>query len=220
MLIRTYALYGRNNRLLAWLIGFGACLIAMCSWTVHGQDAIPVNIYPGCHLGVSRTTGYHLSASWIALFLFDTTIFSLTMFRTYITRRRLGVEAGNLPLHRLMSRDVRVFQLANSNLIGTLQKIGPLLRGSLSTFANCISVSMISRLMLNLHDRAGNAGILSQINQYINQYDFGEDIPFDAEELVGSHPPSPPIPPPSSRAAPSSESEVPEILEARRSFTD
>ncbi|KAJ7115104.1 hypothetical protein C8R43DRAFT_1156304 [Mycena crocata] len=166
MILRTYALYERNNRLIVCLLALGVGLIAVSSWTVHGQTAIPVQIFPGCHLGVTQTTGYHLSASWIALFLFDSIIFGLTMFRTHSTRLHLG-GGENLPIHMLLVRDGALYfaamALANLANIITYYLTGPLIRGSLSTFANCVSVTMMSRLMLNLHAQA-HVGVLSQSN--------------------------------------------------------
>ncbi|KAJ6571467.1 hypothetical protein B0H19DRAFT_1372546 [Mycena capillaripes] len=181
-ILRTYALYSRSNRVLGGLVVLGVCLIAVSSWTVHGQHAIPVTVFPGCHLGVTESTfvfsliplplfttssrGYHLSVSWVALFLFDATIFGLTIFKTYSTRLPLG-GGRDIPLHMLIARDGAMYfaAMAFANLANIMTYIlaGPLLRGSFSTFANCVSVSMMSRLMLNLYAKA-NTGILSQLN--------------------------------------------------------
>ncbi|KAF8874539.1 hypothetical protein BD779DRAFT_1566256, partial [Infundibulicybe gibba] len=55
--------------------------------------------------------------------------------------------------------------MALSNLanILTFYFCGPFLRGGLSTFSTSISVTMMSRLMLNLHETA-NVGIFSSYN--------------------------------------------------------
>ncbi|KAJ7487970.1 hypothetical protein FB451DRAFT_1226075 [Mycena latifolia] len=180
MLLRTWALYGRDKRVLGSLVALGACLLAVCSWAVQGQKAIPVAIYPGCHLGVSEISGYHLSATWAALFLYDSIVFGMTLFKTYSTRRQLG-SGNNLPIHRLIVRDGALYfaamALANLANIVTYYSTGPLLRGSLGTFANCISITMMSRLMLNLHEQA-NVGILTQMDQLR----FEESIPLDFRE--------------------------------------
>ncbi|KAJ7637350.1 hypothetical protein DFH06DRAFT_1302758 [Mycena polygramma] len=180
-ILRTYALYGRNKRLLWCLLILGACLIALSSWTVYGQHAIPVTVFPGCHLGVTERTGHHLSASWFCLFLFDLIIFVLTVSKTYSTRRLLG-GGEELPLHMLMVRDGAMYfaAMAFANLanIITYYSTGPLIRGSLSTFANCVSVSMMSRLMLNLHAKA-NAGVFSQLNNTTTTLDFQEPEPAE-----------------------------------------
>ncbi|KAJ6484496.1 hypothetical protein C8R47DRAFT_1321556 [Mycena vitilis] len=204
-ILRTYALYSRNKRLLWCLLILGACLIALSSWTVYGQHAIPVTVFPGCHLGVTEGTGHHLSASWFCLFLFDLIIFVLTVSKTYSTRRLLG-GGDELPLHMLMVRDGAMYfaAMAFANLanIITYYSTGPLIRGSLSTFANCVSVSMMSRLMLNLHAKA-NAGVFSQLNNtQLNDttttLDFREPEPEPTEESGGplTIAPTTPVPEP------------------------
>ncbi|KAK6992652.1 hypothetical protein R3P38DRAFT_2802218 [Favolaschia claudopus] len=55
-ILRTYAFYSRDKRVLACLIGLGVFLVAVCSWTVHGQHTIPATILPGCHLGITERT--------------------------------------------------------------------------------------------------------------------------------------------------------------------
>ncbi|KAJ7067078.1 hypothetical protein C8F01DRAFT_1365243 [Mycena amicta] len=154
MIIRTFALYSRNKRVLVFLIVVSACFIGVSVWAEHGQHAIPATALPGCHLGASETTGYHLSASWIALFVFDTLIFALTLHKTVATRRDVGFDAP-LPLHMALVRDGALYfaamAFANLSNIVTEYLTGPLIRGSLSTFANCVSISMMCRLMLNLH---------------------------------------------------------------------
>ncbi|KAF8206848.1 hypothetical protein K438DRAFT_449151 [Mycena galopus ATCC 62051] len=155
--------------------------MAVSSWTVHGQHTIPVTVFPGCHLGIAARTGYHLSASWVALFLFDATILALTLLKTRSTRLLLG-GGEEIPLHMLIMRDGAMYfaAMAFANLanIITYYLAGPLIRGSLSTFANCVSLSMMSRLMLNLHAKA-NTGILSELN-------FEEAAPLDVREPVES----------------------------------
>ncbi|KAJ6591412.1 hypothetical protein B0H10DRAFT_779146 [Mycena sp. CBHHK59/15] len=202
MILRTYAFYGRNRRLLWMLVVIGVCLTAVCVWTVLGQRATAVKVLPGCHLGVSVSTGYHLAASWEALLLFDSIIFGLTIYQSYSARRRVGVQA-RMPLHTLIMRDGAMYfaamVLANLTNIITYYVTGPLLRGSMSTFANCVSVSMMSRLMLNLHEKAG-VGILTQLNAS----QFPDDIPLSVSVVrtdnVINVPPMPDTPSASTRA--------------------
>ncbi|KAJ7624879.1 hypothetical protein FB45DRAFT_751509, partial [Roridomyces roridus] len=178
LIIRTYALYGRDKRILALLLTGAVCLIAALSWAEQGQQSIPDSLFPGCNLGITLQRSVHiidLSVSWIAVFLFDTLILSLTVRRTYLLRRELG--GGSMPLHMLIARDYFAMALANlTNIItyyvcSVSRRISsthihshmtqPLLRGSLATFSNCVSVSIMSRLMLNLHEEA-STGILSE----------------------------------------------------------
>ncbi|KAJ7751492.1 hypothetical protein DFH07DRAFT_960904 [Mycena maculata] len=109
--------------------------------------------------------------------------------------------------------------MAMANLANiTTYFVPPLLPGSLSTFANCnsISVLMMSRLILNLHERAGSVGILSQINEH----DVGENIPLDVrEERNESRPITLAITPTNPLPQRQSEPEGAGISEVRRSFT-
>ncbi|KAJ6564984.1 hypothetical protein DFH09DRAFT_1158258 [Mycena vulgaris] len=194
MILRTYALYDRDTRVLVFLVSIGVCLLAVCSWAVHDQQAIPVTIFPGCHQGVTKSNGYHLSATWAALFLFDSIIFGLTMRKIYSTRIRMG-SGELLPLHMLIVRDGALYfgamALANLGNIITYYLGGPLTRGSLSTFANCVSISLMSRLMLNLHEKT-DVGILS-----FRDSQFEESLPMNFRD-PSEYPPLPPseYPPP------------------------
>ncbi|KAF8890463.1 hypothetical protein BD779DRAFT_1517895 [Infundibulicybe gibba] len=69
-----------------------------------------------------------------------------------------------LPMITLFLRDggiyFAVMALANLANILTFYFCGPFLQGGLSTFSSSISVTMMSRFMLNLHETA-NIGIFS-----------------------------------------------------------
>ncbi|KAF7327975.1 hypothetical protein MKEN_00377800 [Mycena kentingensis (nom. inval.)] len=164
--LRTWALYNRSKLVLCGLLGLGAVLGALVFWAEHNHWQHPVIVasVPGCHIGVSyMTTAYHLSASWGALFVYDTLIFGLTLKRTISTRREYGPDAP-MPLHKLIVRDGAIYfafmAFGSLSNIATNVLTGPLLRGSLATFASCVSVCMMCRLMLNLH-RVAHLGVLS-----------------------------------------------------------
>ncbi|KAJ7206845.1 hypothetical protein GGX14DRAFT_698347 [Mycena pura] len=203
MSIRIYALYDRNNRLLACLVMLGTCLVAICFWTLHHQHVFPFRFLLGCHPGISQSTGYHLSASWVVLFLFDSLMFGLMLYKTYTTWRSFG---GDLPLHILIMRDGALYfvVMAFANLaniatyyLAGVRALGPLLPEQLSELTTpslahdprlaldtrdlvgqiiiliiapihlrarptSVSVSMMCRLMLNLHGMV-HFGILSPL---------------------------------------------------------
>ncbi|TFK31907.1 hypothetical protein BDQ12DRAFT_566085, partial [Crucibulum laeve] len=103
------------------------------------------------------------AGAWEALFVYDSIIFGLTIFKTWQTRREHTVTGINIPLASLILRDGKylfsakhVMALANLANILTFYLCGPFLRGGLSTFASSISVTMMSRLMLNLHEGAAS----------------------------------------------------------------
>ncbi|KAF7289766.1 hypothetical protein MIND_01350400 [Mycena indigotica] len=177
MLLRTYALYNRNRYLIAVLLLISACLVAVVIWSIIGQESRNIEGFPGCHVIVSRATQYHLAAAWEALFVFDTLIFALTLYKTWSTWRIVG-SYRYIPMHTLMLRDGALYfgimVLANLGNIFTFYFAG-VLAGSLSTIASCISVTMVSRLMLNLHERS-TGGILS---------DFPTQTHFSLSSFMG-----------------------------------
>ncbi|KAJ6571426.1 hypothetical protein B0H19DRAFT_1064515 [Mycena capillaripes] len=76
-----------------------------------------------------------LAAAWEGLFILDSTIFGFTVFNAYNIIRRMG-PLGNMPIHRIIVRDV----------------------------------TMVSRLMLNLHEHA-DIGILTDLNASVLRND-------------------------------------------------
>ncbi|KAJ6592519.1 hypothetical protein B0H19DRAFT_1224456 [Mycena capillaripes] len=160
MLVRIHALYDRNLRLLVSVLGISLPLLAFIFWSFlgEGRKSDPALGLPGCHPSLPKSASFHLAAAWEALFLYDTMIFGLTVFKTYSTWRRVDSESSNLPIHRLILRDGALYfgamALANLCNIITFYLAGPNLSGSLSTFASCMSVTLMARLMLNLYHTA------------------------------------------------------------------
>ncbi|KAG7094972.1 hypothetical protein E1B28_005772 [Marasmius oreades] len=142
-----------------------------------GQKSIPYPIQTqiGCHIGTSVESAHRASIPflihkrvlksgskglvwiWIALFVYDTILFILTASRTfrYYFQERL---VYRVPLLSLMFRDgvmyFGVLALATLSNTLTFYLCGPFMRGGLSSFASCLSVTMMCRLMLNLHATA------------------------------------------------------------------
>ncbi|KAJ6556374.1 hypothetical protein B0H19DRAFT_141737 [Mycena capillaripes] len=164
MLVRIHALYERNLRLLVSIVGISLPLLAVIFWSVlgDGMKSDPVLGFPGCHTTMPKSSSLHLAAAWEALFAYDTMMFGLTVFKTYSTWHRAGSESSNLPIHTLILRDGALYfgamALANLCNIATFYLAGPILSGSLSTFAGCMSLTLMARLMLNLHQTADASG--------------------------------------------------------------
>ncbi|KAJ3880255.1 hypothetical protein F5051DRAFT_324234 [Lentinula edodes] len=171
--MRIYALYGRNVKILGYMLGSATILAIVAAWSLFGQKSTTAT--SGCHIG-------NLATAWEALFCYDTILFGFTLYQTYKSRHTMGMSL-HIPLVSLMLRDGNVMALANLSNILTFYLAGvsyhvvrlqslikllmihvlqPFLRGSLSTFASCMSVTMMSRLMLNLHSSA-RIGIFSTL---------------------------------------------------------
>ncbi|KAJ3865834.1 hypothetical protein EV359DRAFT_80131 [Lentinula novae-zelandiae] len=161
--MRIYALYGRNVKILGYMLGSATILAIVAAWSLFGQKSTTAT--SGCHIGSDFTTSVHLATAWEALFCYDTILFGFTLYQTYKSRHTMGMSL-HIPLVSLMLRDGAVYfavmALANLSNILTFYLAGPFLRGSLSTFASCMSVTMMSRLMLNLHSSA-RIGIFSTL---------------------------------------------------------
>ncbi|KAF7368466.1 hypothetical protein MVEN_00169800 [Mycena venus] len=186
MIIRVYALYGRSQRVLWFMIGTGASVVAVSVWSVSGQQESRSMIIGGCHFGLTESTSYRFAGSWEGLFAFDSAIFGLTIAYAY-SAHRLGVRHYNLPT--VVVRDGAMYfgLMALSNLanIATyyLVEYWPFLPGALATFANCMSVTMISRLILNLHEHAHD-GILTEPADSSVQFDHSPSPLSSVDEDV------------------------------------
>jgi len=176
--MRIIALYQQRRHIIVLVTGSGILLFAVACWSVVGQHSTVLGDVPGCHLAVNPITcaltychpfklyilsssGIRLSVAWIAQAIFDIEIFSLTVYHTIKTRnfanRRGPLLSGN-GIIDLVYRDGAIYFItmasANSANILTFILLPDALRGTLSTFAGVISVTMMSRLMLNLYEAA------------------------------------------------------------------
>ncbi|KAL5522961.1 hypothetical protein ACEPAF_1228 [Sanghuangporus sanghuang] len=173
MILRTYALYELNRKILWSLSSLAGTVIVIGIWSVIGDFPsviLPYNLssIPGCHTLISRGLGIRLAAAWGSLYAFDTVVIILTLRKAIQVKK-----AQNQKLYHVLIRDGTIYYLVFSlinlaqillfvvsilpqffvptSLTRVLAKIGtPLLRGVLTTFANVVSTTLISRLMLNL----------------------------------------------------------------------
>ncbi|KAL4068464.1 hypothetical protein V8B97DRAFT_828405 [Scleroderma yunnanense] len=128
----------------------------------------------------------HLAVPYEALFLFDTLIFVLTIHKTYEMGLPISVFALNRspPLVALLLRDGSIYYalmgIANMSNIISFYVFPALLRGGLSTPSICVSIVMISRLMLNLH-RSTDIGIFS------SKTSRPWDVPDDDAPVLTTH---------------------------------
>lgn len=169
MILRVYALYGGSKRILWALIGIGVALTGTVAYNAQGQHATTLTVLPGCHPDLSKTSSYHSAGLWIALFVFDSMIFGLIVYNGWSLCRRRGI---SMPLHTLIIRDgaayFGVVMLSNLANIATFFNNSPILPGALATFANCVSITMMARIMLNLHEYA-EQGVCTRDGSSSNQ---------------------------------------------------
>nr|GAT51855.1 predicted protein [Mycena chlorophos] len=163
--VRLYALYGRGSRLWMYFAAAALGLLALAMWGISGRESYPLPNVNGCHLGNSFDAGVHLAVPWEALFLYDCMI-AVALFWKSFTSSKTVAGRRDTTLLGLLIRDGAIYFLAmataNLGNILTFYLTNDLLRGCLSTFASCLSVTMMSRLMLNLH-AIESKGIFSSI---------------------------------------------------------
>ncbi|KZT28177.1 hypothetical protein NEOLEDRAFT_964962 [Neolentinus lepideus HHB14362 ss-1] len=159
LVLRTHALYGQSRRILLLIFGVGFVLLAIISWSLFNQESTKA-IAPGCLNGATTTTGRRLAYAWEALLVFDTLIFGLTL-KIALSRGPSSLRLKDVS--RMMalilwdgSMYFALMALVNFANILTFYLAPPILKGVLSTFANTFSVTLVSRLMLHLHQFANS----------------------------------------------------------------
>ncbi|KAJ7209022.1 hypothetical protein B0H12DRAFT_1330135 [Mycena haematopus] len=154
LIMRTFALYGRSKKILAFtiLVTLGAFVFA--AWilfTGNDSDTLSAQIDAfGCPIGTSHSKSLRLGAAWSGMLVFDITIFGLTLFKAL----RLNVRRGDLVT--ILLRDGSVYfalmVISNAYNIATYTMGNPFTRGSATTVTNIVSSIMISRLHFNIFD--------------------------------------------------------------------
>lgn len=167
MTIRTYALYGCSKRLLTWMTIVMIALAGLACADTFGQFSGNVETVPevGCNETFSKAVATRIGLAYVALFVFDLFIFVLTVYKICKTDSLLRLSlVTRKNIIDIIFRDGAMFfgVMTLSNILNILTYfIGSVgIRGSLSTFTSCLSVTLISRLMLNLHQTT-DTGIFS-----------------------------------------------------------
>lgn len=169
--LRVYALYGCRPFVKWFLLVFSSALSGIAIWFIFGPQ-YPVSP-PGLgnQRGLSNTSAIWVAGAWEAELLFDVTIFAMTMIKTWRGWRATDQSSSrHIGLPRLLFRDGAMYfvimLLATLANIFTFYFCQAFLKGSLSTFASAISITMMSRLIFNLHDntKAGNARYMNGAN--------------------------------------------------------
>jgi len=158
LVLRTYALYERNNCVLCFMLVFGMSVLCISIWSTINTDRGPagdrgsvVALEMGCAYAVAQTEVKGLIIDWSTLSLFDCMIFLLTLYKTLRRHRPAGFN-----LLTVLMRDgciyFGVMVISNLSNIFTYAFGTPATRGLFNTTTNIISSLMTSRLMLNIRD--------------------------------------------------------------------
>jgi len=154
LIMRVYALYDRNRWVLASLCLVATAVVVHGCWAImsgkksHSGDdqAADSSI---CTSSLTGTEALRLAAAWCGLLVFDIMVFALTAAKAIMIGR-----TGKQTLLSVLIRDGAVYFLVMTivTLVNILTFLlgSPYTRGMGTTFANIISTTMISRLMLNI----------------------------------------------------------------------
>ncbi|KII84038.1 hypothetical protein PLICRDRAFT_46379 [Plicaturopsis crispa FD-325 SS-3] len=187
--LRTYALYGCSRKVLvslsslalAVVIGYAFLIVWTMIFSIQNWDDFDGISFTGMScLELMESPSWIF---WLGLFIFDIVVLVMTLAKTYKVSRELRATPKRMPLASLMLRDGSIYfvmmaVLHLANIVPSLAElwsqppdmlefftslifydIGSI-SGPLSILTNCVSVTLTSRLMLNLHEHA-HAGVLS-----------------------------------------------------------
>ncbi|KAI5997281.1 hypothetical protein F5J12DRAFT_852033 [Pisolithus orientalis] len=152
MIMRVYALYERSRHVLAVLLFVVVGAIAVGAWALSSSSSSSlccsgINTGASDRLswkGVSHLRPVNMAAAWGGQLLFDVVVFGLTLWRSVYSRI-----PGKRSISDVLLRDGGVMSVVNiGNIVTLLDGIKDVASG----ITNVISVTMISRLMLNLRD--------------------------------------------------------------------
>jgi hypothetical protein len=166
--LRTYALYGRSKCMLAFLVIIFLAFTGGASRETFGLYPTTVTNLPtgGCYQTYTTEATIRLGVAWVALSGYESLIFVLTVIRIFKIKGllRLSLIRSRRNIIDVMFQDGAMYfgamTLFNIPNILTYYCGTDISRGSLSTFTSCMSVTLISRLMLNLH-KSIDTGIFS-----------------------------------------------------------
>ncbi|KAG1843090.1 hypothetical protein C8R48DRAFT_736949 [Suillus tomentosus] len=153
--LRTYALYGRSRRLLIWMGIISLVLLAGALAGTFGDDSDAAVDAGDCYEIYTTATTVRHGMAWVAMFIYELLIFVLTIFKAWKTRGlRFSLISRRDLLNVIFQDGVMYFAgmtLVNLSNILTYLCGSEILKGNLGSFTTCMSVTLISRLMLNLH---------------------------------------------------------------------
>ncbi|KAJ7659444.1 hypothetical protein B0H17DRAFT_1096131 [Mycena rosella] len=157
--LRVFAMYGLNLWVLVCLLGAGGLSASLALWAIvkygHPQMLSAPGL-SGCHTLIPRASAFRLAGAWEAQLVCDSLVFALTVRRAYVQRRTSTRYTGTL-IQRMVTDGGMYFGIiviANLANLSTFYLSNVLLSGFLSWFTTSLSVTLLSRLMLNLHEAA------------------------------------------------------------------
>ncbi|KAJ6489921.1 hypothetical protein C8R45DRAFT_1213327 [Mycena sanguinolenta] len=161
--LRVFAMYGLNKWILASLLSANAALtvVAMFAIIEYGKhldvDLLARPGFSGCDMAYfPRSVAAFPAGTWEGTLFCDTLVFGLTARRALIQRKTSPLYAGSL-IERMATDGTmyyRMIVLASLANVLTFYIGDAVLSGFLCWFTTNLSLALLSRLMLNLHEAA------------------------------------------------------------------
>ncbi|KAG1878653.1 hypothetical protein C8R48DRAFT_289683 [Suillus tomentosus] len=191
--LRTYALYGRSKHLLIWMVVVVIALAGVASAGIFGHLSSTVIVTSGiiCYESDVTVTPANPGLAWVALFAYELLIFVLTLSRIFKIRGML--QSPYLIMSRKNTVDI-IFQdgtmyfgamtLSNIPNIVMFYYGSGINKFSLATFTSCMSVTLVSRLTLNLHKSIDTGIFTTPIQDNHDSYILTTRVSIHAQTLI------------------------------------
>ncbi|KAF8175932.1 hypothetical protein K438DRAFT_1847292 [Mycena galopus ATCC 62051] len=150
LILRVLAMYSLNKRVMSAIAGVVLVGVSLAIWSI--VESTP----GGCNTTPSTFRSIWMAGLWEGLLATDIIFLGLTVYRGYSQcRDGFGLPRGSL--WRVLVRDGVIYYIiiCSANLANILAYyvLGNVdISGGLSTFTVALSVSMVCRLTLNLHE--------------------------------------------------------------------
>ncbi|KAJ6489954.1 hypothetical protein C8R45DRAFT_1096925 [Mycena sanguinolenta] len=159
--LRVFAMYGLNKWILASLLSANASIAIVALFAIikyaKNPDLLSEPGLSGCDTAYATLAlAARPAAAWEAIVVCDILVFALTARQAFVYRKTVPLYTGSL-MERMATDGTMYFGiivLANLANLLTFYLGDALLAGILSCFSTNLSLTLISRLMLNLREAA------------------------------------------------------------------
>ncbi|KAL4244464.1 hypothetical protein ABKN59_008689 [Abortiporus biennis] len=179
LVLRTFALYGRSFKILGFILIVSMPLIGTAVWSLFSQRIDDENVVLGCNTAAAKGSGVRLAIPWEAIVCFDVLIFTLTVVKTIRERRsEHTIVFGHFG--SIIFRDAAIYfaTMACVNIANaaTFYVPSPSIEGCLSSLSTSVSVSLTSRLLINLQKKTlGRSTELISLTEFATSVHFRND---------------------------------------------
>ncbi|KAF7340460.1 hypothetical protein MVEN_01966200 [Mycena venus] len=158
--LRVYAMYNSSKIVLSFLIATGLATTFLAAWSITGETWVLATQMSGCDYPVSKESAIRMAGAWEAQFFCDLMVFVFTVVRSYKQPFKIP---GSILSYMVRDGALYFAVLALVNLGNILMYYlgDPWIASSLSWFTSTLSATMVSRLMLHLHQVA-DLGVLTE----------------------------------------------------------